>query len=148
MRLTTILLPLVLIFSIQFSSVHTESITGTWSNPTTTSSSSNICCIPDSITISLNSLTEGGVATYNIGAMYMNRQCLTLFGSVTSATIDLSYMGPDYYYGTKYSQMALKAGYFYYQVGSSGKLRISSDDSCDFTMNTKTGKIFDFYIFI
>jgi len=84
------------------------------------------------------------VATYNLPAIYMNQPCLSLFGSVTRATIDLSMQSSNLYYGSKYSQMSLRTGTFYYEVVDSSTLRIymssySGYDQCAFSYSSHTG---------
>jgi len=142
MRISSLSSSVFLILLIQFASVQAQSITGTWFNPSTLSAKSSICCIPDSIKI--ESSWGKMVATYNLPAIYMNQPCLSLFGSVTRATIDLSKQSTNLYFGSKYSQMSMRTGNFYYEVIGSSTLRIytssySGFDQCAFSYSSHTG---------
>jgi len=145
MKLPTLIFSLALIFTFQFTSVQTQRITGTWSSVSATYDSGSLCCIPNLLQISKTS-SQKLLATYNIPAIYSNQRCLRLFGSVTSATIDLTMQGTDLYIGHKYSSMSSAYGSFYFKVISDSQLKVYTDtnsfltyDRCEFTFSYKSG---------
>jgi len=143
MKLRILILSFTLIFTIQFTSVQTQRITGTWSSPSTTYDSGDFCCIPKSLKITRTS-SQKFLATYNIPDSNRDRRCLRLFAGLFDATIDLTMQSTDLYFGQKESRMGDGYGSFYFKVISDTQLKVYTTgslryDRCEFTYSYKKG---------
>ena len=92
MKFSHLLLPVFLLFSFQFTSLSAQnSIIGTWTNPSTSISESEYCCVPNSLTIE-NSGLDRYTATYKYYGLLdtdhvYNKKCFNLFLGTNSGQL-------------------------------------------------------------
>jgi len=147
---SSVFISLALILSIQLVSSQ-DGLLGTWSNPITISDSDLYCCVPISITIEALEGTSNLKVTYRIPSIFeqgYSAKCGMLFNGAVSSGVSTTMLkdaSTGQYFIQKYDMSFFSNRNYVFQVkGSTLTVQgsgASSSATCNFSMNTKSGKV-------